>query len=839
VLLQDAHYRLRHVQTRIHDQQHLLNLCAQRASHYAHHASALLVQQLIVPETVGGQKNPLHQRMERLKEQGRIDINRFTATGERAQLWRQLDMSQALLSDALQQSETEHTLADHLSLDGFDYVAAMHFVSRLFASLAMTPTQMDPFAVNGDVTDAVTGISLYKTKTSAGQQLISRIANDEKHVLHRMLWPDLAQQDMEAPYVQPTVADINGGNGLFRPNELLRAINSDAVDAKQLNTLDAHLLAGLLESGSLNNTLTGTLKVVAATLISFHENLQGSVDVAEQALHATHHIPVPGTERAAPALNMRQRQRALAQLRSMLPGAFGDAHFIRHQEARNKNYYVFGLTDLPEMPERLRRPHLDYRGPSGLSNVGQDHYRTGGDLRANTVVIAMPRDHRMARLISGVNQRVNAAWQLNMAEQVSTKGTAIQDAVKNRNALQSEWMYRALNSTPFAAAVGMLELWNLRSEWNSRELAYREKGGVRVGLGLLGAGADLTIAMEALTVKLVGSQSVLTAARKTLFTISETSAERVLGPLSKHFLKEFTGRLLAQIGAGSIFVGLNLYDAWHAYQWGDDAMWGHLLMAVGGLTGIASTLMVGGATFLGLGPMGWITLIAISVGLGLVYWLSASPIEDWLRAGPFGPDNGRISHLQDPDQAFYYLVSLFADIRITVERNPEYTLPAYHQEWNPVPVEVRRADTRIRIESNLPGLLNRLGHLSLTVSCAMLKVRRLHDRLNGQTHEETQLFPEAKPNAYRRLPDALEIFVETPLNTRIEASHSNDSVSVHAVWKVRAQLIVTDGTLSWVFPAPMPKDPTSYGPAHAKPNFEKVEQLFWADETTHKARSGE
>jgi hypothetical protein len=37
----------------------------------------------------------------------------------------------------------------------------------------------------------------------------------------------------------------------------------------------------------------------------------------------------------------------------------------------------------------------------------------------------------------------------------------------------------------------------------------------------------------------------------------------------------------------------------------------------------------------------------------------------------------------------------------------------------------------------------------------------------------------------------------------------------------------------------MPKDPTSYGPAHAKPNFEKVEQLFWADETTHKARSGE
>jgi hypothetical protein len=26
---------------------------------------------------------------------------------------------------------------------------------------------------------------------------------------------------------------------------------------------------------------------------------------------------------------------------------------------------------------------------------------------------------------------------------------------------------------------------------------------------------------------------------------------------------------------------------------------------------------------------------------------------------------------------------------------------------------------------------------------------------------------------------------------------------------------------------------------YAKPNFEKVEQLFWADETAHKAQSGE
>jgi len=839
VLLHDAHYRLRHLQTRIHDQQQLLNLCAARASHYAHHASALLVQQLIVPRHIGGQQNPLHRSMDRLKESSRIDINRFTAAGERAQVWRQIQMSQGLLTTCLQQAQTEQTLADHLSLDGFDYVAAIHFVSRLFASLATTPAQMDPLAVNGDVTDALTGVSLYSTEASVGQKLISQIANEEGNVLHRMLWPELGSQDMQAPYIQPVVADINSGDGLFRPNELLEAISRDSLDAEQVNTLDAHLLAGLLESGSLNNTLTGTLKVVAATLISFHENLQGSVEVAEQSLHAAQHVPLPGNERPAAALNLRQRQRALAQLRSMLPGGFGAAHFIRHQEARNKDYYVFGLTDLPKRPERLRRPYSNYQNAAGLSYVDPSHYRNEGDLRANTVVIAMPRDHRMAQLISGVNQRVNAAWQQNMVEQAATRETSIQQAVNHRDALQSDWMYRALNSTPFAAAVGMLELWNLRSELSAIQQTLIEKGKVRTAFGMGGAAVDLLIAMEALTVKLAGSESVLVSARKTLFTVSDVSAQRVLGPLSKYFLKEFTGRLVAQVGAGTIFLGLNLYDAWYALQWGDDAAWGHLLMAAGGLTGLTGTLMVTGTTFLGLGPVGWVSLLLISLGAGLVYWLGNNSIEDWLSAGPFGQESDKAAHLQDPQQALYYLVSLFADIRITVKPNPDYEVSPRSNDWNPVPFKVRDADTCIRIESNLPGLLTGPGGLSIKASCAMAQVHRLHDRWNGQTHEEVHLFPEAKPNAYLPQADALEILVETPMNTLIAVSRSNDFESVHAQWRVRAQIILADGDSTWVFPAPKPRDPTPFGPAFAEPDFNKVGQLFWADETTHKARSGE
>ncbi|MEB0008696.1 hypothetical protein QN412_21750, partial [Pseudomonas sp. RTB3] len=413
-------------------------------------------------------------------------------------------------------------------------------------------------------------------------------------------------------------------------------------------------------------------------------------------------------------------------------------------------------------------------------------------------------------------------------------GTAIQDAVTSRNALQSEWMYRALNSTPFAAAVGMLELWNLRNESVAWEASEREKGQLRAIGGAVGAGLDLLIAMEALTVKLASSQSVLAAARTTLFTISETSAERVLGPLSKHFLKEFTGRLLAQIGAGSIFVGLNLYDAWHAYQWGDDAMWGHLLMAAGGLTGIASTLMVGGATFLGLGPMGWITLIAISVGAGIAYWLSSNAVEDWLRAGPFGPASGRIPHLQDPQQAFYYLVSLFADIRISSRPNPDHEFAPKINDGSPVPFSVREANTCILIESNLPGLLSQ--ELNTLVECRQQLTEAHYTLRHEWSHERNSLTRE-KPVAYRSRPNGIELYVTLPRNQPAEPSKSRPAEIYR--WLVRVQLSFNDGSRTWVFPAPPPKDPTPFGPAHVKPIFEKGEQLFWADEITHKAVSDE
>jgi len=151
-----------------------------------------------------------------------------------------------------------------------------------------------------------------------------------------------------------------------------------------------------------------------------------------------------------------------------------------------------------------------------------------------------------------------------------------------------------------------------------------------------------------------------------------------------------------------------------------------------------------------------------------------------------------------------------------------------------VPFDVRKANTCILIESNLPGLLSQ--ELNTLVECRQQLTEAHYTLRHEWSHERNSLTRE-KPVAYRSSPNGIELFVTLPRNQPAEPSKSRPAEIYR--WLVRVQLSFNDGNRTWVFPAPSPKDPTPFGPAHAQANFEKVEQLFWADETTHKARSRE
>ncbi|WP_347903511.1 hypothetical protein [Pseudomonas purpurea] len=646
VLLDDSRYRLRYLQNRIKTHPHLLLLCARHAARQVNHASALLVQQLVVPRNISGAANPLHASMEKLSASGKQDINRCTATVERAMVWQHMNTAQDLLTESLQQASTQQTLADHFSLDDFEYACALFCISQTIAAIAIPPARLDPLAPSGDVVDAVSGVSLYSPTASEGQKFIGKIASDKKSPLHVMLWPECDEQTTDAPYQVPTKEDENTGDGRFRATELAKNEKKPAPAIAQQKTEDSLDVANLLAGASLNSYLTTKGKAVTGALVSIFENLQGAVNLAVKAIEA----PQAAADLAADEAKARKKtstesndrleslRKRLAskakpvtvqlhsigvqQLRSMLPDAFGAAYFMSRGKVTQK-YYVFGLEDLPApetTPKTLYGEYLDKNGKL-LGSTDRKRMPADGVETATHKVLVLPRDHVTAKLTSNMNKEQATNKQAKSAansadDAAKAADNALNTVIKRHKTLATA--QKVLGSSPVCIAVLMLEIWNVGNETQAWTQSLREKNMFRVVGGVAGAGLDLIIAMEALTVKVMGSQSALAAAREPIYIIPKGRFSTGFGEaLGKRLVEKVTARLIGQLVSGTVFAFLNIYDAIYAWQWNDKAMYGYLLMAGGALAGVTSGVFSGVAmSFLGMQPLGWLSLLLIGIGAG-------------------------------------------------------------------------------------------------------------------------------------------------------------------------------------------------------------------------------
>ncbi|CAM3154290.1 hypothetical protein BZK31_10925 [Pseudomonas floridensis] len=864
VLLDDSSHRLRHLRQRIDTHQQLLEICARYAIQQPHHASALLVHQLIVPPTIGGSKNPLSAVITSLADTGRQAINRCTATVQRMLVGREMIGTQNLMVENLKRGVTLQTLADHLSLDGFKYVAALHDLSRTMTTLALTPSNVDPLAPGGTIVDALTGVGLWEPATSQGQTLLSQITNDSKHPLHLMLWPESDLETVCKPYEPPPDRDENLGDGRFRATELARFENAPAPNPVTQSTLDAALLANLLAGDSLQNFfLINTGKATTAALVGIFENLQGAVDAAENAVGKAEQALTSGKAEVAsadiknrsafdqlaeirdqPAPNARRidvnRQgRGVQQLRSMMPKHFGAAFLLKRNQV-TPQHYVFGLEDLPSRSTMPNARYGEYLDPDGnpFRDIDPPITLRGPLTSGEHLVLVIPRNHKTAQLISDVNRKLKAAQEaghsVREAEQAYVRArSGLSQAIENLDATKNGPVYRFLRSTRFCVAVVMLEVWNVNSEVNALKQTTREKNSGRAHGGIAAAVLDLTIAAEALAIKLRSAQSKVAFTRKILLQISEANARRWIGLILGSVLtKKISLRIGAQILSAALLTGINLYDAYYAWQWNDPAMYGYLMMAAGGSAALLSSIFGGVAPVLGLHPLGWVALLLPGAGITQVLMQTLTPMETWLKNGPFGEAHPKNEHLQEPLEAFYRLISLLAGISITTEKNPVYEQQAKLDFRAEIPQAIRSANTIVRIESRLPGLIGRLDSLTINAECRLRSTRGRFD--NQGMHRETHELSEQseRPKGQLLSPGRLELFFSTPENINATAW---SSTTHNFTWAVRAQFILTIEGENRYLPAPPIKETTRYEQQWAKPDFEKTNQPFWADEIAHGA----
>ncbi|WP_230018847.1 hypothetical protein [Pseudomonas savastanoi] len=868
VLLDDACYRLRHLRQRVDTCQQLFALCARHAVLHPHHASALLVQQLVVPRSIRGQENPLHAAMAKLHEPGRRAINQCTATVQRAVVWRHMLSAQDALVASLKQRATEQMLADHLSLEGFDYVAAMYELSRTLATLALLPSNVDPLAPGGDMVDAVTGVGLWDQAVSLGQKFLNQTASDDTSPLHLMLWPECDLQTACAPYVVPVTDDENKGDGRFRATELARFETQPAPDPIAQVTLDATTLANLLAGESLQNFfLINNGKATTAALVGIFENLQSAADGAANAVAKASQTlaSAKGNANSANAnvrsandrlaqmqerlganadkINVNRQGRGVQQLRSMMPEHFGAAFLIRRNQV-TPQHYIFGLEDLPGRESLPKTRYGEYLRPDGtpFGDIAPPHPSSTRLPKGDHLVLVIPRGHKTAQVIGDMNRTLKkvreAAGAVGDAELGHIRAkSGLSEAIEGLDAEKNKAAYRVLGSTPFCLAVLMLEVWNVSSESEAFAQSIREKGFLRAGAGLGGALLDLAIAAEALAVKLASQKTLFSLGRKTLFNINSKKTAIFFGELlAKKLIHSVTGRIIGIFVSGVTLSAVNAIDAWQAWQWNDKALYGYLLISLGGLAGSLGTLFGAAVTLLNLTALGWAALLLVGVGVGLVILLSSTALESWLANGPFGESRSIDHYLQDPSESFYRLTSLLAGISISIQKNPAYEQNAKFDTHADIPHAVRSADTIIRLQSRLPGLIGSLGSLSIQAGCKLCRVTERANIQGVPYRAEIEIADRLEtPKAQRLHVDALELFFATPANQ----GSSTGSSRHYYQWAVRAQFIVDSGGKKLYFPAPPVKDPTQYSRDWATPNFNKINQPFWADEEAHKTSSND
>ena len=240
------------------------------------------------------------------------------------------------------------------------------------------------------------------------------------------------------------------------------------------------------------------------------------------------------------------------------------------------------------------------------------------------------------------------------------------------------------------ALVLALETYNLFTETSNYSSTKDQKGTIRSRVILGTAMLDFAIAADALAERIRNAQAgrvLAYYATSSEYLATKLGAESIIMKL----LPSLTIRLSAQVISSGVFAVLSLLDFYDAGRAGNPAAWGYLLIAAGStvslVSGVMAAMAAGGAeasaTFLGLGPAGWVALLLIIAGATWVVYFNPNDIQLWLINGPFGlPATGTIDkmgewfksdtaydYLKDVQQAYYFLLSLLSNGKVVVKPN--------------------------------------------------------------------------------------------------------------------------------------------------------------------------
>ncbi|MBQ0762829.1 hypothetical protein [Marinobacter psychrophilus] len=817
IILEDRLFHLRHRLTEALEAQRFLTSLLEAIGQKPHSDSAQVVYRLMAPERLGGQANPLHRHLEEIDTSRFSPLHTHLLTAQRQLAREALVEAQKQLANLVRQTNNQVAMADLFSLSGADYLEGFALTQDLFHVLAIDPNSVDHLARSAPTSEA---------QVRDANDLVLKIVGDgSDQPLHAMLFPP-EQPDGIGSAVTGSGANGKCGDGRCRPTDL-KQLPDQPPQPNELQTLTAAALAGLAKTDAID--LSSEAKRWMAGVGAILDGIDKHARALANRLKSQ-----------AYRLDSRLYGPLLRMAKARDPAVLGSVQMVA-RNAVPQGWIILGLRDPASgLDMGLTEADREYaHKANGHRRFYGEYLDADGNPLASTQKSAIPdlADTAEARRI-----------QVYAAPETSEVVRAQRDM---RRLKRWDELFSRVR-VPYLVLV--FEGHNIWSELSLFKTTLVQKGGARAVGGSISAVADLifagTIAAERLSMDLNIWGNVSPKLSEKAFQTTSPVFRRALPSLARAIPEIVTKRLLGGIVTAGLTITVSLLDMAHEWDTGDmDTAAAYGASAVGGGMMLMGGLMMAKMTeagiapiLLGLGPWGWVVAGAtLAIGAGsLAVVLDDPPLVDWLKRGPFGPEqDDAYPHLaKNPQETYYRLVDLLARPRITIEKAHNMSARLAGQGYNIDPRQDREfanINTVVKVENNLTAILN---EASLTVAMRAVQITRKPSRRGLKTQRETLQEP-PKVVLEQSLHNGKAYYLALPPRVTFKDFRGQEGVKTSEVL-VRAQWNSNwdygQASRNLVFPAPELHDPATFDlAAHGEPDFSETDQLFWADEQTHQS----
>ncbi|MGR4066346.1 hypothetical protein [Billgrantia sp. C5P2] len=678
LVIHDPLFELRHALSQTQLAQNYLALLLERCAARPHYRSAVMIQKRVMPERIGGENNPLRrfaseQALSYLG--GEFHTNVATLARDIAhRLW---EFHQTRLADLLGSAAYQRILVDYFSLEGSDYVGGFYLAQQCFTALSLDPKRLDTL-VDQDIS------SLFHTANAAKAQrtLLSLLEDGSREPLHAMCFPDSVAHPAEQPFVLPE-EEINDGSGLFRAKALAEeGERNDVPEKDDLQTFEASMLAAMARTSTMGELQRwgGALDTLFGKIAESGRNLLGQVASESQRTAMTAKIYLP----------------AFNASRGALHTLLGDLTFRPLDGLTLDRMVLLGVEDVATGMtfglDKADREHLQrYQRGKFYGEV----YRTSD-----------------GQLLGGTNkQRLSSMAEVGEAREVrfvfAPADSRAADLVR-RGSSRIGFVERATDATRLPYIMAVVQAVNL-----GQSFAALRKLEMKTGVGFAAASVDFGLAILNLSDYIARRhQALQPVVNVSNFSQAVLVRNGQANMVSRLFPSLIRVNWLVTKSAALLMAISMVWEAVERLREGDtDAA-----MAFG--------VAAAGATMLMLfsGPVGWVGLALLLGGAVAGILLTDGPLEQWIKHGPFGDQRGRAPWLEEPEEAYYRLQGIFANIQVSLRRvspverdallarlgkthtSPVETAVPMGHLWQ-AQLDPRQAiNTAIEVRSALPGM---------------------------------------------------------------------------------------------------------------------------------------